>query len=314
VDNVGPNDFLSVSEVSEAVGNYLGGLKKHMNSSLLLGGSSTALHWAAWTRQTDRAKLLLDMGNDKDSKDEAGRTPLSYAAETGQKASMQLQEFSLPRPNVTPANKDECLVPDSGFDLLKRFHIRQKLTPTVVVVELLLEKGASSDPPDGVLRTPLSYAVEAEHKAVVEREAKHKAAVGTEAEHKAVVERKAEHKAAVETEAELGDVVEILLKKGALPDLMDRTGRTPLSYAKPDGKVQELLQKKVHPNPLGQESPAVILDATAGGHESIAKPSREVRGKSRQQDSSQEPYEDSENEVRPQQPRGSSSLTYYSQN
>ncbi|EWZ29326.1 hypothetical protein FOZG_16956 [Fusarium oxysporum Fo47] len=83
VKDVGPNDFLSVKEVSEKTENYLHGIQRHMTQSLLFGGALTVLHWAAWTGDGATLDLLSLTTRDLDNKDEEQRTPISYAAENG---------------------------------------------------------------------------------------------------------------------------------------------------------------------------------------------------------------------------------------
>ncbi|GAP93053.1 putative serine threonine protein kinase [Rosellinia necatrix] len=145
VEDVGPNDFLSINEVSQAVENCLQAWKKHINPFLLLGGESTALHWAAWTCQPNRVERLLAIGIGKDSKDVTGRTPLSYAAEAGHNTLVA----TLLEMGASPNSVDD----ESRTPLSYAAEAGHRN-----VIMTLLDKGADPDLKDRKEKTPIFYA------------------------------------------------------------------------------------------------------------------------------------------------------------
>jgi len=231
VKDVGPNDFLSVKEVSERTTMYLHGIERHM--SLLLGGESTMLHWAAWAGDETSLRRVLSTITlpDLDSEDDEQRTPLSYAAENGH------------APVVNLLLNTKTVQADSTS-----LHRRTPLSYAAEnghapVVSLLLMTGAvKADSTNLHGRTPLSYAAENGHAPVVN----HLLKTGTiKADSKGTDGRTPLSYAAENGHA---PVVNLLLKTEAVKaDSKGTDGRTPLSYAVENGHasvVKLLLQTK----------------------------------------------------------------------
>ncbi|KAF5697455.1 hypothetical protein FMUND_15405 [Fusarium mundagurra] len=157
-------------------------------------------------------KLLLENGG-LESKDNHGRTPLSYVAQNGSEADVHL----LLEQDATAESAD-----NSGRTPLSYAAGNDK-----AVVQLLLEQGAAIESADNSGRTPLSYAA------------------GND---KAVMQLLLEQGAAIESADNSGRtplsyaaqcydeaIVQLLLEQGATAESADNSGRTPLSYAANSG-------------------------------------------------------------------------------
>ncbi|KAH6983913.1 hypothetical protein EDB80DRAFT_625396 [Ilyonectria destructans] len=169
VKDVGPNDFLSVKEVSEKTEKYLHGIQQQMTQSLLLGGSLTVLHWAAWTGDEATLDLLSLTTGDLDNKDEEQRTPISYAAENGHEDGRTPLSWAAQEGHEAVIK----LLLENGADLESKDN--SGWTPLSLaaqeeheaVVKLLVEKGADLESKDNSGRTPLSWAAREGHAAVI---------------------------------------------------------------------------------------------------------------------------------------------------
>ncbi|EGU78772.1 hypothetical protein FOXB_10714, partial [Fusarium oxysporum f. sp. conglutinans Fo5176] len=142
VKDVGPNDFLSVKEVSEKTEEYLRSIQRHMTPSLLWGGRSTVLHWTAWIGDEATLDLLSPTTHDLANKDEEQRTPISYAAENGHETVVKLL---LEKGADTESKDNSGQTPLSWA--VKKGHEK--------VIILLLEKGADTESKDNSGQTPL---------------------------------------------------------------------------------------------------------------------------------------------------------------
>ncbi|KAH7012312.1 ankyrin repeat-containing domain protein [Microdochium trichocladiopsis] len=198
----------------------------------------TPLSWAAGSGQEAVVKLLLKKGADIDLKDRYVRTPLSYAAEQGHEAVVKL-----------------LLEKGAYIDSKSTGTYNAGQTPIIyaaergheAVVKLLLEKGADIDSKsegtsdDGRVRTLLSYAAEHGHEAVVTQLLEK----GVDVDWKGDWDR-----TPLSYAAEQGHkaVVKLLLEKGADIDskscIMYNFGRTPLMYADRHEAVFKLLLEK----------------------------------------------------------------------
>jgi hypothetical protein len=141
------------------------------------------LSWAAAKGNKASVKLLLEGAADINSEDNYGQTPLTRAALYGHEAVVKL----LIDEGALLESKDM----DFGWTPLSW---AAKLGNETVVM-LLLEKGAHPEAKDSTDRTPLSWAADNGHEAVVKQ----------------------------------------LLEKGAHPETKDNAGRTPLSRAAEKG-------------------------------------------------------------------------------
>ena len=117
----------------------------------------TPLSWAAERGHEAVVKLLVERGDvEADSKDDRGRTPLSWAAGDGHEAVVKLL---VERGDVEADSKD-----DRGRTPLSR----AAGDGHEAVVKLLVERGdVEADSKDDRGRTPLSWAAEGGHEAVV---------------------------------------------------------------------------------------------------------------------------------------------------
>jgi ankyrin repeat protein len=174
----------------------------------------TPLSWAAALGYEAVAKLLLEKGAELESKDDDGQTPLLWAAARGHEA----------------------------------------------VVKLLLEKGAELESKS---RTPLSWAAEG-HKAVV----------------KLVLEKDGKldnysHTPLLYAAAEGHEaIVKLLLEKGAERESKDNDGQTPLSLAVVRGYeavAKLLIEKGAELESKDNNGLTPLSRAAAQGHEAVAK-------------------------------------------
>ncbi|KAI9668937.1 MAG: hypothetical protein M1829_005249 [Trizodia sp. TS-e1964] len=221
-------DFLESKPKSEAASQLLAAAGPvSLSDAYYAGPRMTGLHLVAYFGVHKAASTLLKRGQHLDLKDKFSRTPLSYAAENGHEAVVNL-------------------LLDNGSELENREnHICR--TPLLyaagqgheVVVKLLLEKGAEMEAKDIYGRTPLLYAIKQGHLAMT----------------MLLLERGAE----LETKDHLGRtplsyvakngndaVAKLLLEKGAETEAKNYFGRTPLSYAAKngiEGIVKLLLEK-----------------------------------------------------------------------
>ena len=183
----------------------------------------TPLSWAAENGHEAVVKLLLTRDAEADSKDENGRTPLSWAAENGHEA----------------------------------------------VVKLLITRDAKANSKDNYGRTPLLWAAKNGHEAVVkllvERD-------DTEADSKDEYGR-----TPLSWAAENGHeaVVKLLITRDAKANSKDKYGRTPLSFAAGNGHeavVKLLIERDdVEVDRKDQYSRTPLSFAARNGHEAVVK-------------------------------------------
>ena len=198
------------------------------------------VHLAAYFGLKEAMIALLKNRYDLDSKDTHGRTPLSYAAESGHEVMVKL----LLEKGAKLEIKDKKYNQTPLLWAVKKRH--------EAVVKLLLEKGAELEIKDKKYKqTPLSYAAEKGHEAMVklllekgaelETESKsgqtplsYAAAYGHEAVVELLVVKGAELETPLSYAAAYGHeaVVKLLLEKGAKLEIKDKKyHRTPLSWA-----------------------------------------------------------------------------------
>ncbi|MCJ1371085.1 hypothetical protein MMC20_002300 [Loxospora ochrophaea] len=136
-----------------------------------------------------------------------------------------------------------------------------------LVVQLLLEKGASTDSKDSYGETPLSHAASEGHEAVVQLLLEKGASVDSKNEHGQTPLLLA---ALEGYEA----VVRLLLEKGASIDSKDEDGQTPLSQAAFKGHeavVQLLLEKGANIDSEDNNDQTPLLHTVLRGHEVVVQ-------------------------------------------
>ncbi|KAL5093393.1 hypothetical protein Trisim1_011197 [Trichoderma cf. simile WF8] len=179
-------------------------------------GGRSPLSYAAESGNQATVRLLLDRGAELDAKDPMGRTPLLHAARSGSEAIVRLL---LDRGAELHAKDEMGRTPLS--------HAAQ--SNSKATVNLLLDRGAELDAKDQGGRTPLFYAV----------------AIGSET------------------------TVQLLLGRGARIDIEDNNQTTPLSCAVHSGEktmVQLLLEKGTGIDTKDQMIGALLLYATQSGN------------------------------------------------
>ncbi|KAI9862248.1 MAG: hypothetical protein M1813_004723 [Trichoglossum hirsutum] len=218
----------------------------------------TPLSWAAQNGREAVVELLLEKGAQLDSKDEGSRTPLSWAAENGHGTVVEL----LLEKGAQPDSKDKgsrtplSWAAENGHG---------------TVVELLLEKGTQPDSKDDYGRTPLSWAVRNGHEAVVKLLLEKGAQLGAQLDSGNKYGR-----TPLSWAAEDGHEanVKLLLEGGAQPDSKDKGSQTPLSWAARKGHeavIMLLLEKGAQPDSKDEGSQTPLSWAARKGHEAVVK-------------------------------------------
>jgi ankyrin repeat protein len=199
-------------------------------------------------------ELLLDIGADADSKDTAGRTPLSYAAESGLASSINLL-FSkgayLDSQDTTGRTPLSYAARNGHLDSTK----------------LLLQARADIDLTDTAGRTPMSYAAENGHTNSI----KMLLMGDADLDLKDTVGRTPLSYAAQNGH---DDSVKLLLVGGADIDSKDAASRTPLSYAAENGHkniVLQLLIERASIDSKDAASQTPLSHATAHGHAAVVE-------------------------------------------
>jgi len=200
--------------------------RKYVNPDRPDNRGQTPLSWAAENGCDAAVELLLEREDViPDRPDISGRAPLSWAAENGRDGVVKLL---LGREDVNPDRPDEhgrtplLWATRNGYD---------------EVVELLLEQeDVSPDRPDNYGRTPLSWAARNGRAEVVKQ---------------------------------------LLGREDVSPDRSDNDGRTPLSWAAQNGRdavVRLLLgRSNVIPDRLDKDGRTPLSEAAAGGHDGVVK-------------------------------------------
>ena len=226
--------------------------KGRWDSSYPSGTSS--LHISVLLGHEAVVELLLEKGADVDSKDDTGRTPLSWAAENGHEAVVKL----LLEKGADVSSKDKygqtplSWAAENGLEM---------------VMKLLLEKGADVDSKDKDGQTPLSWAAENGQEAVVKLLLEKGADVDSKGD---------TGRTPLSWAAEKGHeaVMKLLLEKGADVDSKDNTGRTPLSWAAENGHeavMKPLLEKGADVDSRSNTGQTPLSWAAWNGHETVMK-------------------------------------------
>ena len=250
----------------------------------------TGLHLVAYFGLTEAMTALLKNEYDLDSKDNNGRTPLSWAAEKGHETVVKqlLEKGAKLESKDNNGRTPLLLAAENGHGTVAKQLLKKgaKLesednngwTPLSTaamkgheaVVELLLEKGAELESKDNHDNTPLSWAAWNGHEAVA------KLLLAKEG---VDPDSKNEHgQTPLSVMAENGHeaLVKLLLsKEGVDPDSKDENGQTPLSWAAENGHetvVKLLLAKEgVDPDSKDENGQTPLSWAAENGHEAVVK-------------------------------------------
>ena len=220
----------------------------------------TGVHIAAYLGLGEVVMTLIKNGHDLDLGDSDSRTPLSFAAENGHEA---VVELLLTQAGVNPDSRDSISGQTPLSWATKKGH--------KAVVELLLaQDGVDPDAKGDNGRTPLSWAAQSGHGAVVELLL---AQDGVNPDSNDIYGQTPLSWAA---ENGHGAVVELLLAQdGVDPDSKDSGGRTPLSWAAGKGHraVVELLlaQDGVDPDPMDFYGQTPLSWAAKNGHGAVVE-------------------------------------------
>ncbi|CAI7569589.1 unnamed protein product [Penicillium manginii] len=213
------------------------------------------VHLAAYFGLTKVLDILLRNGNYPDLQDTYGRTPLSWAAENGQEASVELL---LDSDRVDANFRDE-----NGESPLswaaKKGHLR--------TVKSLLDRGSEPDIPNASGRTPLSLAAENGHAAVVELLVWNCAEVNSQ-------DKLSMTPLAWAAARGYSTVIQFMLKQEDIyPNSRQHSDQTPLSLAAAEGHaaaVNHLLANlKVDPNSSDHRNRTPLAWAAARGHDAV---------------------------------------------
>jgi ankyrin repeat protein len=216
----------------------------------------TPLSWAAQWGQEAIVQLLLEKGADLESKSNNGRTPLSWAAEEGHEAIVQLL-----------LKKGADLESKSNNGRTPLSWAAEEGSEVLVVVQLLLEKGADVESKSIDGRTPLSWAVQWGHEAIVRLLLEN----GAELESKSN-----DGHTPLSLAAEQGKekVVQILLEKGAKLESKNNDGHTPLSLAAIKGRemvVEILLENGAELESKSNDGHTPLSLAAEQGQEAVVQ-------------------------------------------
>ncbi|UPK91892.1 hypothetical protein LCI18_002827 [Fusarium solani-melongenae] len=214
----------------------------------------TPLSWAAENGHEAVMQMLLGQGARIEVADEGGRTPLSWAAENGHEAVVQLLLGRGARIEVADEGGRTPLswAAENGHE---------------AVMQLLLGRGACIEVADKRGQTPLSWAAENGHEAVVQMLLGQGACIEVADEG---------GRTSLSWAAENGHeaVVQLLLGRGACIEVADEGGRTPLSWAAENGHeavVQLLLGRGACIEVADKRGQTPLSWAAENGHEAVVK-------------------------------------------
>ena len=214
------------------------------------GRGRTPLSWAAQRGQEATIQLLIEQGAEVDSKDNNRRTPLSWAALFGQEAKVRL-----------------LIKKGAGIDSKDN----QGRTPLFwavewgreAIVQFLIEQGAEVNAKDNNGRTTLSWAAGRGQKAIVQLLIEQ----GAEVDSKDIDGRTPLSWAA---EYGKGAIIQCLIKHGAEADWKDNKGQTPLCWAAKWGEkaiVQLLIERGTEVDSKDDEGRTPLSWAAQRGQE-----------------------------------------------
>jgi ankyrin repeat protein len=217
------------------------------------------VHLAAYFGLREVMIAVLENGYNPNVKDTYCRTPLSWAAENGHKAVVQLL---LAQDGIAPDSKDKWGVTPLSWAVTSGHEAVVKL--------LLATDGVDPGSKDAYGQTPLSRAAEKGHEAVVklllEKDGVGPGSKGTYGQTPLSRAAASGHETVVKL---------LLATDGIDPDSRDKERQTPLSWAAENGHeavVRLLLEKNdVDPNSKGTYGQTPLFKAAASGHETVVK-------------------------------------------
>ncbi|KAF7552232.1 hypothetical protein G7Z17_g4455 [Cylindrodendrum hubeiense] len=269
-------EFLNKRSQVEASTQVLMAAHKSPGYSQNFPRKMTALHLAAYFGVENLAPLLSDM-NRPSSRDSRSRTPLSYAAERGHEATVTrllkmeaevcrediVDRIPLPYaaksgPATTVEAKDDRYRTPLSY-AAERGH--------GAVVQVLLDNMANIETMDDLYRTPLSYAAKRGHECVVRVLLNNRADIETKDDL---------YRTPLSYAAEKGheSVVQVLLDNRANIETKSIKNRTPLSYAAGGGYeavVQLLLDNKASIEIKSIYNRTPLSYAVEKGHETVVQ-------------------------------------------
>jgi ankyrin repeat protein len=217
----------------------------------------TPLSWAAECGQEELVKHLLERGAAIESKDKHGRTPLSRAAESGYEVIVRLllaKSAELLRAADLPRAGWQRLLPTKGtkFDSKRNDNQVSHYRPMSA---------------DIFGQTPLHYAAQNEHEAVVKVLLEKRADINTASKDGWTPLYMASKEGHIE-------VVKLLLEKGADINTATNNGWTPLFIASQNGHaevVKLLLEKGVNIYTASKDGWTPLYLASQNGHAEVVK-------------------------------------------
>ena len=229
-------------------------LKLELNADSKDNAGQTPLSWAARNGHEAIVKLLLDKGAAIESKDTYNQTPLSYAAQNNHEAIVQL----LLDKGAATESKDRYGQTPLSYAAQNGHE---------AIVKLLLGKGAATESKDTYGQTPLSYAARNHDKAIVQVLLDKGAATESQG---------GDGQTPLSWAAQNGHevIVKLLLDKGAATESKDTYGQKPLNYAAQNGHeaiVKLLLDKGAAIESKGMNGWTPLSYAAQNGHEAIVK-------------------------------------------
>lgn len=223
----------------------------------------TPLSWAVEHKHEDIAQLLLDAGAEVDSKDKAGWIPLLWAVKNGHEAMVKLLLDAGAEVDSTDNRYNRTLLSWAAKNMYE------------AVFKLLLNAGAKVNSKDTAGWTPLLWAVRNSHETV----AKLLLDTGAEVD---LADKESRTPLSWAAENRHEAIVKLLLDAGAKVNSRAKDGRTPLLWAAMRGRkavVKMLLKAGAEVNLKDEDGWTPLTWAVVHGHNSVAELLRNLGAK-----------------------------------